>query len=374
MNEKKFIKIEEELLKQHGVNQEITDELDETLELLNEINLENRNLNSLWLTFAVHIVFLVLLFIMQQMLHLPSAIMNLLCYVTPICSSGIGIALELIQNNMKKQKLKILDLPYDMTNNETKEENVRYEIEKQKMVVRNNILDKALQSLRKYQEDLKKLLSYNKMEFGSNISNFSIEQLEEDIALYNAHFKEKYDRLDKLVTKKTIIEFFHLNKCIKKQILELLGASVFYGFVPLILYGSLSYLFNIQLNLPYLMPFSLFISLIYKLKNKKDEYNSLVNINNESKAELPLSVSESYVNNINKEIKEIIANISSKLSEFTEENILLEEKRLVKLEKENELLEKYLNTPETTVSDILLNSLVEVTIEENEGPKLVKKR
>ena len=143
------------------------------------------------------------------------------------------------------------------------------------------------------------------------------------------------------------------------------------------LYGSLSYLFNIQFNLPYLMPISFLISLIYKLKSKKDEQLSFGNLIDELKCELPISISSSYVDKLDKEIENIITSISNNLTEFTHENILLEEKKQVKLQKdrENDKFKKCLNTSDDLLEDILYNNLVVSTFDDEiEGPKLIKKR
>ena len=68
---------------------------------------------------------------------------------------------------------------------------------------------------------------------------------------------------------------------------------------------------------------------------------------------------------------------SNNLIEFTKENILLNEKKQANLEKEKEdkVFKQYLNTKDSFLEDILSNSLVVSTIDEEiTGPKLIKKR
>lgn len=161
------------------------------------------------------------------------------------------------------------------------------------------------------------------------------------------------------------------------KVFDLLFSSAINSIIPLMLYGSLGYLFNIQFNLPYLMPISFLLNLIYKLKIKKDEHQSFQELVSDLKCELPSNINSSYVDKLNCEIEDIITCVSNNLIEFTKENILLNEKKQANLEKEKEdkVFKQYLNTKDSSLEDILSNSLVVSTIDEEIiGPKLIKKR
>lgn len=374
MKNDKFFEVEKILCNKRSINQGIIDDLEEEIDLN---SVESRNFNSTILTFTVHIVFLILLFILQKVLKIPTPLIELLSSVIPICSVGTGISIELISNNIKQQKIKVLDFYSNMREHKIIEEIVILRIEKELFQARNSSIDKALELEKEYQNLVTNVFNSNQTKSFCSIDVYGIEDLENDIKLYDNYFEEKYDRLKKLITKKIIIEKFNLNKSMVAKVFDLLFSSAINSIIPLMLYGSLGYLFNIQFNLPYLMPISFLLNLIYKLKIKKDEHQSFQELVSDLKCELPSNINSSYVDKLNLEIEDIITCVSNNLIEFTKENILLNEKKKANLEKEKEdkVFKQYLNTKDSSLEDILSNSLVVSTIDEEIiGPKLIKKR